>query len=406
MRNPAASFIRRITAIFLPIFSWTVSAQNISEVTVQIQVLDESGKPVPYVTVWQSEDPCERRYANSKITSGEDCFVGADLKRTATRLIETFEYAASYTSPMPFKRIGMAVSGDGAGVFRDRVHAPQLLWKVNGEPLNKFKIWSVFLKQGYEPALVDANYSMNEKNYQGTVVMKADPKFPRQNTANREAFERIRFELSDRRRNTVMSFANAKRLIDLKEELERLARSSEAAGENGLAARIHWRLKYMPSITTRESNGVTQIIGYDSGGRDDGERIWKTIIRLDPESPFHAYWASSKSLPDDLWPRVRDPSKPLSDVDRRTIEEYVDKREAELTANMSRLWPDRVVSFSGWLERLEQFERNYRWIRQFENLEPKFDAFESYYKFLQRAMKRAKVPVPKEWNLKPLPEDS
>ena len=306
---------------------------------------------------------------------------------------------------MPFARISQSVFVDGTGILRERINVPHFRWKGKHEPIKSVTMWFAFLKQGYQPALVEAVYTPTQKSFVGSVVMKADPRFPRQGTPYREAFERIRFELSDPYRNRVMSAANAKRLTDLKNELEQLAQDSEAAGERQLAARIHWRLRYMPSINMGEYNGVTQISGYSSGGHDEGNKIWNTIVRLDPDSPFHAVWETVKSLPEGLWERIRDFRKPLSDADRKTIEEYINKREPELQANLDRIWPKRVLTINDLMERTGQFDRSYRWIRQYEQFEPRFERIANYLEYLQRSMKRANVPVPKEWNLPPLPED-
>lgn len=370
-------------------------ARGIESIQIQIEVQDESGNPIPHATVWRTQDPCGIE-GRDKVKTGDSCFNGEDLRRTATRLIETFEYAASYAAPAPFAAIAMPVAVDGNGRFIDSGDSSERYWGLRQPLVKNLNVWFAFLKQGYEPAFASVEISPDKNEYRGKVIMKADPRWPRRASENREAFERIRYELSDRRRNERVTLENAVRLDRHKDQLLQLARAAEAAGENELAARVYWRLLFMPSIHTSQTAEGIKLHGYHAGGGGlDRTGYWGRSQLLDPLSPFHSHDVAMKVLPESLKRKIEPPNEDEGIV----LERFAAARGAEIQSNLSRMWPDHILLYAGVLKRIDKFDATYAWYREYEKIEPKYEGFPTFYRLLRRAMNSRKVPVPPEWNL-------
>jgi hypothetical protein len=387
-----ACFVAGLGLLVALVQSW---AQGIESLSIEIQVRDEAGKPIPYAAVWRTQDPCGIEGRN-RVKTGDDCFDGEDLKRTATRLIESFEYAVSYAAPRPFEQIRLPVTVDGEGRFFEHGEGSTWYWGLKQPLVKELNVWFAFLKQGYEPAFTHIALTPEKSSYRGTIVMKSDARIPRQASPNRESFERLRYELSDQSRNQILTFENANRLWNLRNELLKLVKDTEGAGEHELAARIYWRLLFMPSINTTVTNEGLKIIGYNSGnGGPDYKLFWTKSEQLDSANPFHSHSTALSALPEGLI-RKREP---LADEDRRMLEEFAQRRAAEIQLNMQRMWPGHVLYQTGVLTQLGHYERAYQWCRDLETIEPKSDILRLSYSSLTGTMGLRRVPIPAHWKL-------
>jgi hypothetical protein len=370
-------------------------ARGIENISIEIQVKDEEGKAVPYAAVWRTQDPCGIE-AQNRIKTGENCFNGDDLKRTATRLIESFEYAVSYAAPRPFEQIRLPVAVDGEGRFFEHGEGSTWYWGLKQPLVKELNFWFAFLKQGYEPAIAHVKLTPVSSVYRGTVVMKSDARFARQVSVHRESFERLRYELSDQRRNQVLTFENADRLWSLRNNLLKLVSAAENAGERELAARMYWRLLFMPSINTIVTKDGLKIVGFNSGsGGADYKLYWTKSEQLDSANPFHSHSTALNTLPEGLI-RKREP---LADEDRKILEDFAQRRAAEIQSNMSRMWPGHVLYQTGVLTQLGHYERAYQWCKDLEKIEPKSDILKLSYSSLSGTMGLRRVPIPAHWKL-------
>jgi hypothetical protein len=368
-------------------------AQGIENLSIEIQVRDEVGKPVPYAAVWRTQDPCGLE-GRSRVKTGDDCFNGDDLKRTATRLIGSFEYAVSYAAPRPFEQIRLPVAVDSQGRFFEHGEGSTWYWGLKQPLVKELNVWFAFLKQGYEPAFTQVSLTPEKSSYRGTIVMKSDTRFPRQVSANRESFERLRYELSDQSRNQVLTFENANRLWNLRNEMLKLVSETEGAGEHELAARMYWRLLFMPRINTTVTNEGLKIVGYNSGsGGPDFKLYWTKSEQLDSTNPFHSHSTALSALPEGL---IRKQA-PLTDEERKTLEYFAQTRAVEINANRSRMWPGHVLHHLGVLTQLGDYEGAYQWLNELEKSEPKSEELHLDYSSLRGKMGLRRVPIPPHW---------
>lgn len=370
-------------------------------VSVRIEVVDEQGQPVPYATTWQVVATCKNPYSSRK---GAPCLTPAELMLISTRVRETFEYAASYSAPRPYATMRLPVAANAKGLYDDHTPPDELLSTYNLTNHSKTtRVGLAFLKQGYLPAVADFELTTGKPSYRGRVVLRKDPEYPRQDSANRREYERIRYELSDGRKNDEMSAANARRLTTLRADLERVARDAEQAGDGPLAARAYYRLAYMPSVGLGQTSadGKTVFSGYSAGGvGPQSDALRQKARELDPDSPFFFELKSRKMLPKGIFEQ-----KEFSEGDKAIIMQFAQSAAAEFEPMFDRLWPKSSIYFVGVFDAINRFDKVYEWLDQFRQRDPKYEALEDFFEFLRRDMKKAKVPIPSDWNMDPYPPE-
>ncbi|MGZ8271601.1 MAG: hypothetical protein ACXW1T_10310 [Methylophilus sp.] len=202
---------------------------------VSINIADEVGQPIPYVTVWT---------AIPRRPDDELALTPQDLWRITQRYQSSFEFATQYNHVVG--RNHVTFMGDAGGLLKDVVD----YGGENGYPYirpDQMQLSYTFMKRGYLPAQLNLSVG-REKLVTGKVTLKRDPEHPIESQSYLQRFEAIRYEFSDTTKDEKISNGTQTRNERLTKELEELASQAITAGDNQAAARIYMRMVYLPSI--------------------------------------------------------------------------------------------------------------------------------------------------------------
>jgi hypothetical protein len=266
-------------AVFLLIF-WMpsfVMGADLKKLDVHLRVLDETGRPIPFVTVWSAvayQNPTTDEYVRYKRLSHDD------LWGAAKRYGYSHEFASPYWSPVD----GILYPGmtDQKGEFVD--HLTGSTEGRYNQPISPPVSASyVFFSDGYAPAIVD--FALDGRDVESTVVLKpTKPVYS--DRADALKFAAIRHELTDEPRFVEVSEAGERRLADVEARLQSLAESAERQGDRLLAAHIYARMELVPVLTRVDGKlaGYRQI----ALGAPDRVIYLDKAIALAPDDPYIA----------------------------------------------------------------------------------------------------------------------
>lgn len=354
-------------------------ARALEQVTVDIAVVDESGAPVPYASVWSFHDPCTNAKDRRSL-----CLNSADLSALAHRLRDSFEFVQFGLRPLPMLLVPRG--GDSKGVFGEQLRSDSLASESSAN--GAVRIGYIFLKRGYQPALVEFEAKEVHSKFSATVVLKRDPAQPRSSAPYVEAFERLRYELSDAAANAEMTPANQARLQRIRAGLERVVQQALAAGDKPAAARAYGRLAWMPALTVVDG----RIVGFDQAKFD--QDALSRAAALDPENPFlHGALMNDRAQAIDK--RLR--PEQMNPRERAAYDEFVQENVAWIERSGVQIWPrDRLLVWRD-LANLGHWERAYQWIRAAQAAEPKYEDYERVVRDLTSQMRLHGVPIPAHW---------
>lgn len=349
-------------------------------IRVHIKVVDENGQPIPYVTVWFALRVEKSHQQNIGIYQHIDV---DDLWRITQRYGESHDIISRY-GDKPLQGLKIRGMGNESGIFQHPLDYAEETGKGNHYPRpDPLTFGYTFMKRGYYPAKADFTIPRSQDQVEATVTLKRNPAELLERQPYLETFARIRFKLSDIRKNKVMTQENRLRLEVLRGELEQAARQAIEAGDKPAAARIYARMRYFPRIIV--ING--QIAGYDQGDANtpEAKRAFDLAYQLDPDNTY--VWSTTFLL------RNRLP-------DTATLEQKRAQGLAEveklIAAKGEQAWP---VCFSyrarGYALRGE-YEKSYRLYKEAERMEPKYTDWSKRIDELKRDMRNKGIQVPAE----------
>ncbi len=250
------------------------------KIDVTIKVQDESGKPIPYVTVWHyiKPNPAHIKEPDSQLSMN-------DLWRVTTRYKNTSEHMLWF-GEKAISALRIFEMGDGAGMLKTQINYQTFTGEGNKyqrpDPTN---FGYTFIKQGYLPEKLEFNVPSNKSSVEATVTLKRDPNATIETAPYIQTYERLRFELSDELKNEEMTAANQQRISRIENELEQAAKQAIAAGDNKAAARIYIRMRYLPGIRLDTGDGIS---GYSHVDRESArsKRAWELAKQLDSDNLF------------------------------------------------------------------------------------------------------------------------
>lgn len=266
-------------SVFLLVF-WMptfVMGANLKKLDVHLRVIDEAGRPIPFVTVWSTvayQNPTTDEYVRYQRLSHDD------LWGAAQRYGYSYEFASPYWSPME----GILYPGmtDQKGELVN--HLTGSTEGRYNQPISPPVSASyVLFRDGYAPAIVD--FALDGRDVESTVVLKpAKPVYS--DGADALKFAEIRYELTDERRFVEVSEAGERRLADVEARLQSLAESAERQGDRLLAAHIYARMELVPVLTRVDG----KIAGYRQIALGAPDRViyLDKAIALAPNDPYIA----------------------------------------------------------------------------------------------------------------------
>lgn len=176
--------------------------------------------------------------------------------------------------------------GDGVGMVKTLINYQTFTGEGNKysrpDPTN---FGYTFIKKGYLPEKLEFNVPSNKSSVEAVVILKRDQNEAIETAPYIQAYERLRFELSDDQKNEAITLEHQKIISRIENELEQTAQQAIAAGDNKAAARIYIRMRYLPSIRLDGGDGIT---GFSHVDRESArsKRAWELARQLDPDNLF------------------------------------------------------------------------------------------------------------------------
>lgn len=249
------------------------------KVDVVIKVQDESGKPIPYVTVWQFLNISSDHTDMPLVLTLEM----SDLWRITERYKQTSEFVSTF-GETPIPRVIIPEMGDANGNIKNTLDYEYRTGTGNHyKRPNPTNFGYTFIKHGYLSEKLEFNIPTNKSKVEATVTLKRDPNEAIEIAPYIQAYERLRYELSDTSKNEVITTDTQHRIARIEKELEQAAQQAVAAGDYKAAARIYIRMRYLPTITLEDG-----VAGFNQVNRESprSRRAWELAKQLDPDNLF------------------------------------------------------------------------------------------------------------------------
>lgn len=326
------------------------------KIDVTIKIQDESGKPIPYVTVWQYVMP-DLKHVDS-IVAYPDM---NDLWRVATRYKNTAEHVVRYGEQLIY-HFHVLEMGNNDGIARTTLNYKELMGKRNNykrpDPMN---FGFTFIKHGYLSGKVEFNLPRSDDKVEATVVLKRDPNQEIETAPYIQEFERLRYLLSDTTKDFELGQNNRPRTVELEKALEAAAQQAIAAGDKKAAARIYIRMRYLPDVVLSD-----RVVSYGHVNRESkrSKRVWALAQELDPDNLFIQMF----SIYDGYGDEFHDLTTSKEELYQRkldAIEKVIQKHELAV-------WPKLYVWRANLYLRLNQPEKARLLYDEIMNIEPKY----------------------------------
>jgi len=379
-RRSAFKVLSAIAAIYmcgLPIPSEAGLFDGVIDVAVRVQ--DEEGKPISFVTVWgYIEKPIE----HTRQTTWPMLHLKAgDLWRISQRYNGLHDIISQVgDNPVPYLLVEKLGTEDG--IFSSVLDYQELTGKGNhyARPDN-LKFGYTFMKHGYLPGKVDFSVSKFQSSVDAVVTLQRDPATQISTAPYVQTFERVRYELSDLRRNEEMTQENLQRLKGLQARLEQAAQQAIAAGDKPAAARIYSRMRYLPSITVIDG----RIAGYSQGdaNSEQAKRAMDMAYQLDPDNLY--VWMQTYLR------RMQLPPNPTREQRAAAALKEVEKL---IAARGEAVWPRYYNARAGGTAMLGDYAKAYRLYLDAAQIEPKYMDWDEAIQKLKSEMRRKGVEIP------------
>ncbi len=282
-------------------------------VYVNLKIEDEQGKPIPYVTVWGYVLPRE-----SPLAINAD-----DLWRQTIRFQSTFDLVTDDPGNKPLDKLEVYVLSDVTGHCNYKIDYLYLEGSAAKVPDAMYVGFAV-MKRGYLPEYIDFKFA-HENSMSAKVVMKRDVHHEIETKSYLSEFEKIRYELSDDKRNEEISLENDARLKGLRVRMESLAKNAEAVGDKAAAARIYARMRHFPAVLFYNGKPAGYAHVFPEPHSKESVALLEKAYLLDKDNPYLA----SKFL-------FRKMSE-IYAINRKTLYSYKSASEAESREYMAQL---------------------------------------------------------------------
>lgn len=223
-----------------------------------------------------------------------------------------------------------------------------------------------FIKRGYLPEKLEFTVPTNKSKVEATVTLKRDPNEVIEAVPYIQTYERLRYELSDTRKNEAMTSDNQRRIERIEKELEQAAQQAIMANDNKAAARIYIRMRYLPEITLED--GMT---GFRQVNRESkrSKRAWELAKKLDPDNLF--IWIHSIS--------DHERTGNLPDMPREErIKNLAAQTELLIEKHGLAVWPTIYDLRAGVYANINQKEKSKQLYLEAAKLEPKYKAWSKH----------------------------
>lgn len=252
LRYACGSHVSLLLAAWLPLsahaadFFDLMRKFTMDRLEFEVQVADETGKPLVGAVIWYIENPVRPRTA-MKIDA-------AAANRMTVRYARQSDFLSTGDIPgAVFERTNLE------GRYRD--------FRETRYPGGRYPYIVVATKRGYLPEVIEGVASLNQ-HHLVTFRLKPDPQ--QRPDARMETFDQLMAEaLSPVPGEDLMGEARMRKLDNLNQQIEALAQTLESAGLPNEASAVVWALADFPSVARVDlANGTQQIAGYRKGRSD------------------------------------------------------------------------------------------------------------------------------------------
>jgi hypothetical protein len=231
--------------------AYLVNQPPATKVAYTFELVDDSGKPVPYASVWSVvlgfPDGSPENATGNWLQM-------ADLQRITAHYGQSHDIVFSGDTPMNGIWDVAMTDGQGHGVFNS----------FFGDYLATNTQRFAFIKRGYRPAYAEfTRKPLGASTAHLKVVLTRDHQ--EESSATAEAFDRLRYEVNIKRESVESMDAKLNAEFEAQSrQLDALVNQALSEGNRDLAARILWFRAFMPTV--RIFNG--DIVGFSKDGYD------------------------------------------------------------------------------------------------------------------------------------------
>lgn len=231
--------------------AYLVNQRPATKVAYTFELVDDSGKPVPYASVWSVVLGFPD---GSPENASGNWLQMADLQRITAHYGQSHDIVFSGDTPMNGIWDVAMTDGQGHGVFNS----------FFGDYLATNTQRFAFIKRGYRPAYAEfTRKPLGASTAHLKVVLTREHQ--EESSATAEAFDRLRYEVNIKRDSVESMDAKLNAEFEAQSrQLDALVNQALREGNRDLAARILWFRAFMPTV--RIFNG--DIVGFSKDGYD------------------------------------------------------------------------------------------------------------------------------------------
>lgn len=323
-----------------------------ADISYQISVVDESGRPVPYATLWVS------------VSSGTAPQVTvASLRRAIERFGDDGDFSTSGEAAAPEILVYRANQDGRIKNLYDNASS--------GENLDLL-VNVAAQKRGFHPAISSSRVNAGERV---DLVLRLKRDVDAKPQMALLELDRLRSEISEVRIEDLQQ-DDVEQILDRREAIRLIAESLVASHDNDAASRVYFGLATLPSIEIeRDATGKIVSEGYTSGfdptsalRQADMERA----LELNVGAPYLKYAAAKRKFDQEGIFVFVDKTK---DAERRR---FIEITEAALSSNPPGAWPDAYVRLWQTYAAIGDYRSACRSLKAFKSFEPEFFSSESW----------------------------
>lgn len=353
------------------------------QITVTISVQDEAGRPIPYVTVWKAYQPCQR--IDRPLKPQYPCLASDDLLRQVNRYQEHFEIISEWNEPVPSLVVPPMINA--RGTLQDILDF-DASFGGNAPRPEKQVIAYAFLKRGYQPEFAEIVANTHQSEFSLRITLRRDSSQTPARADYPETYDRVRYEISNATANREMTLANHQRLKKLHAELEAAAEEAIQQKDRPAAARMYITLAHFPVIKMMDGKPV----GYSMADIEspEAQAAVARAEQLDPEDPYMGSLLRQREGRSFIGGQNAWNSSPER---KAAFLAYLAKRENWVAQQRERIWPLFLAPQVYHYKRLGQFDKATAWLKQMQQIEPKYTDYAKELEQLEADRRRYEIEL-------------
>lgn len=354
-----------------------------SPIDVTISVLNEKGEPLKYVTIWGFQNPYNRY--NSYLDLDME-----SLWRTTKRYQADAAFVSSNNNILPGLKILPMSNKQGYSYESIKFPNPRVTRPDN------VTIGYTFIKHGYLPAKYQLVANQDESEYEVEIKLQRDPAVEmgeKKRNTYQEIFDRLRYEISDQRKNEDRTLENYSRLENIRAEFNDAAKLAIRLGDMNTAVQIYYNMVMMPEILLLNGDAVGYRMGrsesqanieiLNKANKLTTDLLYIRMEKLSAEGRrYGKYNTLYRKMPADL---------------RNEFNDYLEKYITLLDNAGDKIWPAYHLILVSHFKRIGLFADALKQLKKVRDFEPKYFDYDSYLKDMKIEMKLSGAAEPEDF---------